>query len=89
MFFDDIPYNASSPSAAPLTLSELGGLVREVIELSMPDDYWVTAELASVRENHGHCYMELVEKDDRTHTPRQGPAVGVTPGSVCLPVSPH
>lgn len=69
MFFDDIPYDASSPSAAPLTLSELGGLVREVIELSMPDDYWVTAELASVRENHGHCYMELVEKDDRTHTP--------------------
>lgn len=69
MFFDDIPYDASSPSAAPLTLSELGSLVREVIELSMPDDYWVTAELASVRENHGHCYMELVEKDDRTNTP--------------------
>ena len=69
MYFDDIPYDTAPPSASPLTLSQLNGLVREVIELSMPDDYWVTVELASVRESHGHCYMELVEKDDRTNTP--------------------
>ena len=69
MYFDDIPHNIPSPPASPLTLSQLNGLVREVIELSMPDDYWVVVELASVRESHGHCYMELVEKDDRTNTP--------------------
>ena len=46
----------------PLTLSMLNGIVRETIESEMPDSYWVQAELASVRENRGHCYMELVEK---------------------------
>lgn len=35
----------------------------------MPDEYWVTAELAGVRENRGHCYMELIEKDDIGNTP--------------------
>lgn len=69
MHFDDIFFTSPTTSTAPLTLSQLNGLVREVIELSMPDDYWVTAELASVRESHGHCYMELVEKNDFTNTP--------------------
>ena len=46
----------------PLTLSMLNGIVRETIESVMPDSYWVQAELASVRENRGHCYMELIEK---------------------------
>ena len=46
----------------PLTLSMLNGIVRETIESEMPDSYWVQAELASVRENRGHCYMELIEK---------------------------
>lgn len=53
-----------------LTLSQLNGLVREVVELSMPAEYWVEAELASVRESKGHCYMELVEKDEFTNTPK-------------------
>lgn len=48
----------------PLTLSMLNGIVREAIEGAMPDSYWVQAELASVRENRGHCYMELIEKVD-------------------------
>ncbi len=52
-----------------MTLSELNGMVREVIELSLTDEYWVTVELAGVRENRGHCYMELVEKDGHTNTP--------------------
>ena len=46
----------------PLTLSTLNSIVREAIEDAMPDSYWVQAELASVRENRGHCYMELIEK---------------------------
>ena len=48
----------------PMTLSMLNGLVRETIEEYLPDTLWVQAELASVRENRGHCYMELVEKID-------------------------
>ena len=44
-----------------LTLYELNALVRETLELSMPNAYWVQAELAEVRERNGHCYMELVQ----------------------------
>lgn len=52
-----------------LSLSQLNSLVREVIELSLDGSYWVEAELASVRESRGHCYMELVEKSDGNNTP--------------------
>ena len=47
-----------------LTLFELNSLVREAVELTLPDSYWVEAELAEARERGGHCYMELVQKDD-------------------------
>ena len=54
---------------ARLTLMELNGLVREVIELGMPNEYWVEAELSECRESRGHCYMELIQRDDRSATP--------------------
>ena len=52
-----------------LTLYELNSLVREVIELQLPNEYWVEAELSECRESRGHCYMELIERDDRSATP--------------------
>ena len=52
-----------------LTLYELNNLVRQSLELTMPDDYWVEAELSELREVRGHCYMELVEKDEYSNTP--------------------
>ena len=52
-----------------LTLFELNSLVRETIELSMPDEYWVQAEVSEVREVRGHCYIELIEKDEFGNTP--------------------
>ena len=52
-----------------LTLYELNSLVREVIECEMPNEYWVEAELSECRESRGHCYMELIEKDEHTATP--------------------
>ena len=51
------------------TLRQLNLLVREAIETELPDEYWVEAELSECRENSGHCYMELIEKDERTNTP--------------------
>lgn len=51
-----------------LTLLELNGLVRDAIELSLPDEYWVEAEVSDISER-GHCYMELVEKDEFSNTP--------------------
>ena len=35
----------------------------------MPDEYWVEAEVAECREARGHCYLELIEKDEQTATP--------------------
>ena len=52
-----------------ITLLELNRLVREVIECEMPHEYWVEAELSECRESHGHCYMELIQKDEQTATP--------------------
>ena len=51
------------------TLYELNSLVREAIENEMPNEYWVEAELSECRESRGHCYMELIQKDERTATP--------------------
>lgn len=52
-----------------LTLYELNNLVKEVIECEMPDEYWVEAELSECKESRGHCYMELIQKDERNATP--------------------
>lgn len=71
IFDDDTEYTNTrqEPDKGHLTLSMLNGLVKQTIELTMSDQYWVEAELASVHENRGHCYMELIEKDEFTNTP--------------------
>ena len=54
-------------SGNPLTLSALNGLVRSVVEEGLPLRYWVTGELSEVRATSvGHCYIELVERDELT-----------------------
>ena len=53
----------------PLTLYQLNRLVREAIESEMPSEYWVEAELSECRESRGHCYMELIQKDERNTAP--------------------
>ena len=52
-----------------LTLFELNRLVREVLECEMPNEYWVEAELSECRESRGHCYMELIQKEEHNATP--------------------
>ena len=52
-----------------LTLYELNSLVRMTIEQSLNREYWVEAELSECRVNRGHCFMELIQKDERTNTP--------------------
>lgn len=53
-----------------LSLFELNSIVSEIISMSLPDSYWVEAELSEAREAYGgHCYMELIEKDERSNTP--------------------
>ena len=56
-------------NATHFSLRQLNLMVRDAIETALPDEYWVEAELSECRENSGHCYMELIEKDDRSNTP--------------------
>ena len=47
-----------------ISLTELQLLIRDSLYLSLPDFYWVIAEISEIKENYsGHCYLELVEKD--------------------------
>ncbi|MBQ8443183.1 MAG: exodeoxyribonuclease VII large subunit, partial [Bacteroides sp.] len=47
-----------------LSLYELNGLVKRSIRNSMPETYWLQAELSDVRSNYsGHCYLEFIQKD--------------------------
>lgn len=52
-----------------LSLFELNNLVRQAIDVTLNGEYWVEAELSEARENNGHLYMELVEKDELGNTP--------------------
>ena len=46
---------------APLTLTELCGLIGEALEESLAPSYWVKAEISSLSERGGHMYLELVD----------------------------
>ena len=53
-----------------LPLYELNSMVRDALSMTLPDSYWVEAELSEVREGYGgHCYMELIEKEERSNPP--------------------
>ena len=50
----------------PLTLFELNSLVRELVEVSFDEPYWVIGELSDVSTPAygGHFYGELVQRDE-------------------------
>ncbi len=46
-----------------LSLTELQLIIRDSLYLSLPEMYWVFAEISEIKENYaGHCYLELIEK---------------------------
>ena len=51
------------------SLLQLNALVRKNIERTMPDEYWVEAEIAEIHESGGHCYFDLIQKDADSNTP--------------------
>lgn len=62
---DTEPYK----QAPVYTLSELNSLIKATIEISFPENLWVVAEIAEARcDQKGHCYLELVEREDNTRT---------------------
>ena len=64
-----LSHNSNQMMKQALSLYELNELVSETLQTVMSDEYWVEAELSEVREVRGHCYMELVQKDEQTNTP--------------------
>jgi exodeoxyribonuclease VII large subunit len=56
-------------SSPRLSLYQLNHLVHNILEEGLPAEYWVEAELSECRESRGHCYMELIERDQQGATP--------------------
>lgn len=53
-----------------ITLLELNRRVTSAIAVTPGlQGVWITAETSDLRSSGGHCYMELVQKDERTGTP--------------------
>lgn len=50
-----------------LSLHELTVQIQEAIEVNLPILSWVVGEISDFKENSsGHCYLELIEKDEKT-----------------------
>lgn len=63
--FSDTPHGR----AGGLTLYQLNNLVRNTLEDNLQGPFWLEAEISEAREVRGHCYMELVQKDELSATP--------------------
>ena len=47
------------------SLFELNKIIGQLLAKNLEPSYWIIAEIGEMRENrNGHCYMELVEKED-------------------------
>ena len=49
-----------------ISLYELQQLIKNAIFIGTPDIYWVVAEVSEIKVNSfsGHCYLELIEKEE-------------------------
>lgn len=48
------------------TLYDFNRLVKNVLQEQLDPSYWIIAEIGQInRHANGHCYLELVEKDDQ------------------------
>lgn len=47
-----------------LSLSELTGKIQQTINSEFNSPIWVRAEISEMRINNGHCYLELIEKEE-------------------------
>ncbi len=54
-------------SDSALSLFELNQKIKNTIHSSFAETYWVVGEISEIREvRNGHCYLELIEKDEKT-----------------------
>ncbi len=47
------------------TLYELTEHLRRVISLNFPESVWITCEIAQLSYSKGHCYMDLIQKNEQ------------------------
>ena len=57
--------------ATPITLQELQHSIKGALTERFPLPIWVSAEISELKVNYsGHCYLELVERDENASAPR-------------------
>lgn len=50
-----------------ISLFELNQQIRQAMEERFPESAWVIAEISEIKTSaSGHCYLELIQKDDRS-----------------------
>lgn len=55
---------------SPISLYELNRRITNAIAVARDlQGVWITAETSDVRTSGGHCYMELLQKDEKTGAP--------------------
>lgn len=53
------------PGMNSISLFQLNNLIKQTLDLNLEPSYWVVAEIGEIRLNQkGHCYLELVEKEE-------------------------
>ncbi len=51
--------------STPITLFQLNNSIKKAIENAFNESIWVIAEISEIKVNqNGHCYLELVEKEE-------------------------
>lgn len=52
-----------------ISLYELNNLIKGVLTETLPETFWIRAEMSDVRVNqNGHCYLEFIEKGGKGKT---------------------
>ena len=51
------------------SLQQLNLLVRDAINSCLSGVYWLETEIAQINENRGHCYLEVIQKEQGYNTP--------------------
>jgi exodeoxyribonuclease VII large subunit len=50
------------------SLSELNSHIERILKVNFEQTLWIRAEVSELRESGGHCYLELIEKDEQTES---------------------
>lgn len=50
------------------TLFELNEYIRRILALNLPDAIWIRAEIAQIKQNRGHYFFTLIQKEENGET---------------------